>query len=126
MPAIYPVIYIVVPCFNEAEILPESARILTETLQSLRQLGLAADKSRLLFVDDGSTDGTWSIIEGLYQSVPEICGLKLRCNRGHQIAVMTGMLLAAKYADAVVTIDADLQDDPAAIKQMVPNMSSIV
>ena len=112
-------VYIVVPCYNEEEVLPESSAVLLGVLRGLIQKGKISGDSRLLFVDDGSADRTWHIIETLCGTRPEICGLKLGCNRGHQNAVMAGMLTAVKYADAVVTIDADLQDDPQAIEPMI-------
>ena len=112
-------VYIVVPCYNEEDMLPETASVLGKELHTLQQTERVSPDSRLLFVDDGSTDRTWHIIEGLCRSRPEVCGLKLRCNRGHQNAVMAGLLTAAEHADAAISIDADLQDDPTVIVQMV-------
>ncbi|MBR7055724.1 MAG: glycosyltransferase family 2 protein [Oscillospiraceae bacterium] len=109
---------LVVPCYNEEAVLPESAPVLLGVLRELVARGLAGPDSRLLLVDDGSADRTWGLIEGLCAREPEVCGLKLRCNRGHQNAVMAGLLTAARHADAAVTIDADLQDDPQAIADM--------
>ena len=114
-----PVLYIVVPCYNEAEALPEGARVLLQKLRALRMARSIAEESRLLFVDDGSSDATWAIIERLHRENPEVCALKLSRNRGHQNAVTAGLVTAAQYADAAVTIDADLQDDPDAIDAMV-------
>ena len=114
-----PVIYIMVPCFNEEEVLPESVPVLSDTLETLIRENTAAPESRLLFVDDGSSDGTWSLLESFYEKNPLVCALKLRQNRGHQNACMAGMITAARFADAVVTIDADLQDDPGVIGEMV-------
>lgn len=112
-------LYIVVPCYNEEEVLPRSAPVLLEKLRSLTAAGRIGSGSRLLFADDGSGDATWPILETLCADNPEVCALKLSRNRGHQNAVMAGMLTAAKTADAVLTIDADLQDDPDAIDAMV-------
>lgn len=112
-------LYIVVPCFNEEEALPRAFSVLVGKLRALAGAGAVAPVSRLLLVDDGSGDGTWDIIEGLCKENRDICGLKLDCNRGHQNAVMAGLLTAAEYADAALTIDADLQDDPDAIDAMV-------
>lgn len=112
-------LYIVVPCYNEEAVLPESAPVLLEKLRSLMAAGKIGGDSRLLLVDDGSSDGTWGILSGLCDAEPDVCALRLRCNRGHQNAVTAGLLTAAAHADAAVTIDADLQDDPDAIDKMV-------
>lgn len=112
-------LYIVVPCYNEEEALPRAASVLLKKLRALAVAALAAPESRLLLVDDGSADGTWGIIEGLCGENGDVCGLKLDRNRGHQNAVMAGLVTAAKYADAALSIDADLQDDPNAIDAMV-------
>ena len=112
------VFYIIVPCYNEEEVLPRSAPVLLETLRGLVSDGKADAASRLLFVDDGSTDATWALLERLCRAHPEVCALRLSRNRGHQNAVMAGLVTAVRYAGATVTIDADLQDDPAAIGEM--------
>ena len=112
-------LYIVVPCYNEEEALPASAPVLVEKLRALAAGGRIAPESRVLFVDDGSRDGTWPILERLFAENADVCALKLTKNRGHQNAVMAGMVTAAKRADAALTIDADLQDDPDAIDAMV-------
>ena len=117
-------IYIVIPCYNEEDMLPQSAPVLLETLRALRKSGAAGDGSRLLMVDDGSADATWGTIERLYKEYPEVCALKLSRNRGHQNAVMAGLVTAANYADAAVSIDADLQDDPKAIEEMVAQFNA--
>ncbi|MBR1497644.1 MAG: glycosyltransferase family 2 protein [Oscillospiraceae bacterium] len=111
-------IYLVVPCYNEEEALPRSAAVLLDTLRDLQTRGLAGGDSRLLLVDDGSTDRTWALISELCRTDSAVCGLKLSRNRGHQNALMAGLVTAAKNADAAVSIDADLQDDPAAIAEM--------
>jgi len=108
---------IVVPCYNETDVLPETCRQLLGLLDSLQASGSIAAGSRLLFVDDGSADGTWELIGQLAGQDPRVAGLKLSRNRGHQIALLAG-LLAAK-GDAAVSIDADLQDDPAVIPAML-------
>lgn len=112
-------LYIVVPCYNEEEALPRSFSVLTNKLRALAGAASVAPESRLLLVDDGSSDGTWGIIEKLCGENGEACGLKLDRNRGHQNAVMAGLVTAAERADAALTIDADLQDDPDAIDAMV-------
>jgi glycosyltransferase involved in cell wall biosynthesis len=108
---------VVVPCFNEAEVLPETARRLTELLQRLSAAGAIDADSRVYFVDDGSTDATWQIVERLHAADARVCGIKLSRNRGHQNALLAGLFAAE--GDAVVSIDADLQDDVEAIGAMV-------
>ncbi len=112
-----PQICIVVPCYNEEEVLRETSRRLQQIVSQLQDSGDIAQGSHVLFVDDGSRDSTWSIIEELAGSHASVKGLKFARNFGHQSALLAGMLTAD--ADAVVTIDADLQDPPEAIAQMV-------
>jgi len=112
-------LYLVVPCYNEEAVLPQSAPALLEKLRSLISRGMISEQSRMLFVDDGSGDGTWAILERLSETEPEVCALKLSRNRGHQNAVMAGLVTAAELCDGAVTIDADLQDDADAIDKMV-------
>ena len=112
-------LYIVVPCYNEEEVLPESAPVLLQKLRSLVAAGKLAGDSRVLFVDDGSRDATWTILTRLCAENRDVCALKLSRNCGHQNAVMAGMVTAAERAGAALTIDADLQDDPDAIDAMV-------
>ena len=112
-------LYIVVPCYNEEEALPGCAPVLIEKCRALAAAGKIDADSRVLFVDDGSADATWDILRGLYENNPDVCALRLKKNRGHQNAVMAGMVRGAERADAVLTIDADLQDDPDAIDAMV-------
>lgn len=114
-----PILYIVVPCYNEEEVLPESARVLRMKLQSLINRGRVNTESRLLLVDDGSRDRTWQIISKLCHENELICGLRLSKNRGHQNALMAGLVTAAERCDITVSIDADLQDDADAIDEMV-------
>ena len=112
-------LYIVVPCYNEQEVLPETARRLRAKLEQL----MAADKisraSRILFVNDGSRDGTWEIICRLHQECPLFSGVNLSRNRGHQNALLAGLMQARSRAGAVISMDADLQDDIEAVDQMV-------
>lgn len=117
------ILYFIVPCYNEELILPKSAKVLLQKLRSLIARGAIAPQSRLLFVDDGSGDKTWEIIEKLYQE-PEVCALKLSKNRGHQNAVTAGLAVAQKYADATISIDADLQDDVDAVDEMVEKLNA--
>jgi glycosyltransferase involved in cell wall biosynthesis len=111
-----PKLSVVVPCYNEAEVLPEAIRRLTALLQRLRTNGRIA-VGDLYFVDDGSTDETWDLIEKCASACPEIHGIKLSRNCGHQGALLAGLLSVP--GDIVVSIDADLQDDPEAIEAMV-------
>ena len=112
-------LYIVVPCYNEEAVLPETARRLGEKLTGLTAAGKISDKSRVLFVNDGSKDGTWSIISGLHQSDSRFSGVDLSRNRGHQNALLAGLMTAKDRADMVISMDADLQDDIDAVDAMV-------
>lgn len=113
------VLYLVVPCYNEQEVLPETARRLLEKLESLTKRGLIAPESRILFVNDGSKDRTWELIEELHEQNPVYQGVKLSRNRGHQNALLGGLMTAKEYADMVISLDADLQDDIDVIDQFV-------
>ena len=113
------VIYIVVPCYNEEEVLPETTRQLMPLLEDLMVQGKISRKSRILYVNDGSKDGTWQIISRLYREHEMVSGLNLSRNRGHQNAVLAGLMYAKEYCDAAITMDADLQDDINAINEMV-------
>ena len=84
------ILYIVVPCYNEAECLPQTAPVFRRKLDDLAKAGLILPESRVLLVDDGSSDGTWELIRSLHEADPAFCGLRLSPNRGHQNAVMTG------------------------------------
>lgn len=108
---------IVIPCFNEEAALPETARRLLILLRDLQANNKISCASELVFVDDGSTDNTWALIEQLARDHENIHGRKLSRNRGHQNALLAGLF--STDGDAVVTIDADLQDDIAAIEGMV-------
>jgi len=108
---------IVVPCYNETEVLQPTCARLLELLTRLAADGSIAAGSRLLFVDDGSTDGTWALIRQLAEKDGRVAGIKLSRNRGHQIALLAGLMAAT--GDAVISIDADLQDDPEVIPAML-------
>lgn len=112
-------LYIVVPCYNEQEVLPETSRRLSEKLRRMIDGGLCTPDSRIMFVDDGSRDSTWAIIESLFESEPLVCGLKLAHNRGHQNALLAGLMTARESADCVVSMDADLQDDIEVLDQFM-------
>ncbi len=112
-------LYIVVPCYNETEVLPATTHQLTTLLQRMVEQQLVSAESRILYVDDGSADGTWTLIEQLAAEHPGVCGVKLAGNVGHQNALMAGLETAIEAADLTVTIDADLQDDINVIPDMV-------
>ncbi len=113
------VLYMVVPCYNEEEVLHETAKRLTEKYESLISRKLISPKSRVVFVDDGSKDRTWEIIEELHNSQEIFSGIKLSRNSGHQNAVLAGLMTVRKMCDMAITMDADLQDDINAIDEMV-------
>lgn len=112
-------LYIVVPCFNEEEVLPETARRLGDKLRALMDAGKISPQSRVLFVNDGSGDQTWAVITRLHRDNPLLCGLDLSRNRGHQNALLAGLMTARGRADMAISMDADLQDDVDAAGAMV-------
>lgn len=114
-----PILYIVVPCYNEEDVLPETKKRLSKKLETLVAAGKIADNSRVLLVDDGSKDKTWEMITAYHESDEHFSGVKLSRNRGHQNALLAGLMTAKDRADAVISMDADLQDDINAIDGMV-------
>ncbi len=112
------------PCYNEEEVLRLSVERLTSLFQRMTAEGLISPDSMMVFVNDGSHDRTWDIIRELHQQNPHVRGINLARNVGHQNAIMAGMMTAKDWADAVVTIDADLQDDIECIPQMVKDFQS--
>lgn len=112
-----PCLWIVVPCYNEALVLEQTTLHLLAVLESLQTV--VSPDSRILYVNDGSFDATWDIIERLHTEDRRIAGINLASNSGHQNALMAGLTTAIRYADLTVTIDADLQDDETVIKDMV-------
>ena len=112
-------LYIVVPCYNEEEVLHITAKRLEEKMAALCAECKISDKGRVVFVDDGSRDRTWSIIEQLCIQHELFAGVKLSHNRGHQNALLAGLMTVKDEADMVISIDADLQDDTDAIDRMV-------
>ncbi len=114
-----PVLMIVVPCYNEEEVLPETAKRLSEKLSFLMKNETISGQSRVLFVDDGSKDRTWEIICGLHQQNPIFSGAKLSRNRGHQNALLCGLMTAKALCDVAISMDADLQDDIDAVDEML-------
>ncbi len=112
-------LYLVIPCYNEEEVLPETAARVREKLRTLIESGQISPESRVVFVDDGSRDRTWELIEELHTSDPIYRGIKLSRNRGHQNALLAGLMTVKDECDAAVSMDADLQDDINAIDEMV-------
>ena len=113
-------LYIVVPCYKEQEVLPETSKRLKAKILELRKQGKISDRSRVMFVNDGSSDDTWPIISRLHEQEPDIfSGVNLSRNRGHQNALLAGLMTAVNYADMIISMDADLQDDINAVDGMV-------
>lgn len=112
-------IYFVIPCYNEQEVLPITAEQLRIKYDQLLQSGLIAESSRILLVDDGSKDRTWQIISQLHQADRRFQGVKLSRNRGHQNALLAGLMTARSFCDAAISLDADLQDDINAMDAML-------
>lgn len=112
-------LYVVVPCYQEEEVLPETARRLKEKMSALIRAEKIATDSRILFVNDGSKDRTWELICELHTQDRLFCGISLSRNRGHQNAVLAGLMCAKERCDMAISMDADLQDDINAIDQMV-------
>ncbi len=113
------ILYLVIPCYNEQEVLPETARRLTQKLGGMVAAGTISPKSRVLLVDDGSRDATWQVIQELHRQNPLFSGLKLAHNRGHQNALLAGLMSAKELCDIAISMDADLQDDVDAIDRFV-------
>lgn len=112
-------LYIVVPCYKEQEVLPETSRRLKLKMTALMEQGLISPDSKVLFVNDGSTDDTWNIISDLHQQDPVFTGINLSRNRGHQNALLAGLMTAKNFADLAISMDADLQDDIDAVDAML-------
>lgn len=113
------ILTIVIPCYNEQEVLPETIKELGKVLNNLIKRQLVSTKSKLLFVNDGSKDKTWQLISNYTDEYPYVTGIKFSRNYGHQNALLAGMTIAVKYSDMIITIDADLQDDVNVIPKMV-------
>ena len=112
-------LYVVVPCYKEEEVLPETSKRLKAKLTALIAQGKISPRSRILFVNDGSKDRTWPIIEELHAQDRIFSGVNLSRNRGHQNALLAGLMTAVQYADMMVSMDADLQDDIDAMDRMI-------
>ena len=112
-------LYVVVPCYKEEEVLPETSKRLKAKLMALIAQGKISPSSRILFVNDGSKDRTWPIIEELHARDRIFSGVNLSRNRGHQNALLAGLMTAVQHADMMVSMDADLQDDVDAMDRMI-------
>lgn len=113
------ILYLVIPCYNEEAVLHETAKQLLEKMNSMFERGMISRESKIMFVNDGSKDKTWEIIEELHASNPIYSGVKLSRNKGHQNALLAGLMTAKEKADMTISLDADLQDDVDVIDQMV-------
>lgn len=119
-----PILYIVIPCFNEETVLPVTNTLFLDKLKEFIAAGEISAESRILFVDDGSRDNTWSVISELHQKNAYFEGLKLSRNRGHQNALLAGLMTAKNHADITISIDCDGQDDVAAMNRMLQEYKS--
>lgn len=113
------ILYVVVPCYNEQEVLAETSKRLQEKFQTLIGSGKIDEKSRIVFVNDGSKDNTWKIIEELHRQDNLFSGINLSRNRGHQNALLAGLMTVKDCADVAISMDADLQDDINAMDEML-------
>lgn len=113
------ILYLVIPCYNEEAVLHETAKRLKEKISTMISEGMISMKSRIMFVNDGSKDDTWNIIRKLHEKDSVFSGVSLSRNRGHQNALLAGLMTAKEYADMVISLDADLQDDIDAIDKFV-------
>ena len=113
------ILYMVIPCYNEEEVLHETAKRLQEKLSALIESKKISEDSRIVFVNDGSIDSTWKIICDLHAQDKIFSGINLSKNRGHQNALLAGLMTAKNFADIVISMDADLQDDINAVDEMI-------
>lgn len=114
-----PIIWLVIPCYNEEQVLPETAQRIKQIMTDLQQKGKISQESKVALVNDGSKDGTWQLIRQLHQQDSLYTGINLSRNKGHQYALLAGMMTAMNHADAMISLDADLQDDVNVIEQFV-------
>ena len=114
-----PILYVVVPCYNEEEVLEETTRQLKAKLEKLIKDKEISPKSKVMYVNDGSKDRTWEIIQAIHKTEKLFTGITLSRNRGHQNALLGGLMTAKNYADIIISMDADLQDDINAIDEMI-------
>lgn len=120
------VLYLVIPCYNEEAVLPITAPKLREKFAALHLAGKIDARSRICFIDDGSKDRTWEMIEALHAEDPAFSGIRLSRNRGHQNALLCGLMTLRERADCIISLDADLQDDINAIDEMLKSSARAV
>ena len=113
------ILYLVIPCYNEEEVLPLTKKELKEKMDNLIKENKISKDSKVMFVNDGSKDKTWELIEVYHNEDPLFVGVKLSRNKGHQNALLAGLMTAKKYADITISMDADLQDDINVIDKMI-------
>ena len=114
-----PILYLVIPCYNEEQVLPLTSGKFKAKLEELIEAGKISENSRVMFVNDGSKDTTWDILSSLCEEDKKYCAISLAHNRGHQNALIAGLMEAKKFADITISMDCDGQDDINAITQMV-------
>ena len=114
-----PILYMVIPCYNEEEMLDITTKELTKKLHDLIKKKIISNESKIMYVDDGSSDKTWEIISDYNKKETLVVGVKLSRNKGHQNALLAGLMCAKKYADITISMDADLQDDISVIDKMI-------
>ena len=114
-----PILWIIIPCYNEEKVLPLTAPLFLEKLKGLRDAGKISDRSRILFVDDGSADQTWALIQSFSREDEHVLGIRQSRNRGHQNALLAGLMEAKDRCDLTISIDCDGQDDLNAMDEML-------
>ena len=112
-------LYVVIPCYNEEEVLTETTKQLKKKMESLIKAKKISKESRVMYVNDGSKDKTWELIKKIHEKEELFTGITLSRNRGHQNALLAGLMTAKNYADVVISMDADLQDDINAMDEMI-------
>lgn len=113
------ILYVVIPCYNEVEVLEETTKRLKEKITNLIKKKMISKDSKILYVNDGSSDKTWELIKNITEQEACFTGISLSRNKGHQNALVAGLLTAKEYADIIISMDADLQDDIQAIDEML-------
>jgi len=119
-----PKLYIIIPCYNEEEVLPKTSGLFLEKINTLISNNRIHKGSRIMFANDGSNDGTWDMIQSLSKENEHYCGISLSRNRGHQNALLAGLMTARNVADITISIDCDGQDDINAIDKMINEYES--